>query len=55
MALQAGFPLLDFGMLKGRRKQEYFMAIQYGLDRRYEPMEKIFGEVIERTLRLRGR
>jgi cell filamentation protein len=55
MALQAGSPLLDFGMPKGRRKQEYFRAIQCGLDRRYGPMEKIFGEVIERTLRLRRR
>jgi cell filamentation protein len=55
MALQAGSPLLDFGMLKGRRKQEYFMAIQCGLDRHYGPMEKIFGEVIERTLRLQRR
>jgi cell filamentation protein len=55
MALQAGSPLLDFGMLKGGRKQEYFRAIQCGLDRRYGPMEKIFGEVIERTLRLRRR
>lgn len=54
MALQAGSPLLDFGMLKGRRKKEYFMAIQCGLDRRYGPMEKIFGEVIEQTLWLRG-
>ena len=55
MALQAGSPILDFGMLKGGRKQEYFMAIQCGLDRHYGPMEKIFGEVIEWTLRLQRR
>ncbi len=55
MALQAGLPLLDFGMLKGGRKQEYFTAVQSGLDRNYGPMEKIFDEVIERTLRLHGK
>jgi len=54
MALQAGSPLLDFRMLRGKRRQEYFMAIRCGLDRNYGPMEKIFGEVIERTLRLRS-
>jgi cell filamentation protein len=53
MALQAELPPFDFGMVKGRKKQEYFIAIQAGLDRNYSPMEKIFDEVIERTLRLR--
>jgi cell filamentation protein len=53
MALQAGLPPLDFGMVKGRKKQEYFIAVQAGLDRNYGPMEKVFDEVIERTLRLR--
>jgi len=55
MALQAKLPLLDFGMLKGKKKQEYFKAVQFGLNRKYEPMEKIFREVIERTLRLQNR
>ena len=55
MALQAGLPLLDFGVLKGRKKQEYFIAVQAGLDRKYGPMEKIFDEVVERTLRPRKR
>lgn len=51
MALQAGYPILDFGMLKGKRKQDYFIAIRSGLDRRYDPIEKIFGELFEQTLR----
>ena len=55
MALQAELPPLDFGMLKGRKKQEYFVAVQSGLNRNYEAMKKIFDEVIERTLRLQGR
>ena len=53
MALQAQLPLLDFSILKGRRKQGYFNAVQSGLDRNYGPMEKIFDKVIARTLRLR--
>jgi cell filamentation protein len=55
MALQAGSPLLDFGMLKGKWKREYITAIQCGLDRNYDPMKKIFGEVIDRSLRLQKR
>jgi len=55
MALQADLPPLDFSILKGREKREYFIAVQSGLDRTYDPMEKIFDEVIERTLRLRSR
>jgi len=40
--------------LKGKKKQEYFIAVQFGLDRNYATMEKIFDEVIERTLRLQS-
>ena len=40
------------GMLKGNKKQGYFAAVQFGLNRNYEPMEKIFDEVIEMTVRL---
>jgi cell filamentation protein len=55
MALQAGLPPLDFGSIKGKKKKEYFAAVQAGLDRNYEPMEKIFSDVIGRTLRIHGR
>ncbi|MCX5846118.1 MAG: hypothetical protein NTW12_07140 [Deltaproteobacteria bacterium] len=44
---------LDFAMLKGKKKQDYFFAVQSGLTQTYELMEKIFGEVIEWTLRQR--
>jgi hypothetical protein len=37
--------------LKGRKKREYFAAVQAGMDQNYGPMEKIFREVINRTLR----
>ena len=55
MALQAGLPPLDFGSITGRKRQEYFAAVRAGMDRDYEPMEKIFSDVIRRTLRARSK
>lgn len=54
MVLQTGLPPLDFGGIKSRTRREYFAAVRSGLDRNYEPMEKIFSGVIRRTLRARG-
>jgi cell filamentation protein len=53
MALQAGLPALDFGGIKGRKRQEYFAAVQAGTDRDYFPMERVFTSVIRRTSRRR--
>lgn len=50
MALQAGLPLLDFSTIANEKKESYFAAVQAGLDRNYQPMEKIFAEVIERSV-----
>ena len=55
MALQAGLPPLNFHGIKGPRRREYFAAVRAGLERNYEPMEKIFSGVIRRTLRARAR
>ena len=55
MGLQAGLPPLDFGNIKGRKRQEYFAAVRAGMDRDYEPMDKIFSDVIGRTLGARAR
>lgn len=55
MALQAELPPLDFSILKGKKKQEYFVAVQAGISRNYEPMEKTFEQVLEKTLRLQSR
>jgi len=55
MALQAGLPPLDFGSIKGGKRQEYFAAVQAGLDRDYKPMEKVFSAVIRRTQRIHER
>ena len=50
MALQAGLPFLDFSGFEKERREEYFTAVRYGLDRNYEPMEKVFTDVIDRSL-----
>jgi cell filamentation protein len=52
MALQAELPPLDFKLLKGRKKEEYFIAVRSGLGWNYDAMAKIFDEVIEWSLRL---
>lgn len=50
MALQTGLPPLDFSELQEAKRDEYFAAVQAGMDRDYKPMERIFNGVIERTL-----
>lgn len=50
MALQAGLPPLDFTLVAGSAKSTYFAAIQAGMDRNYQPMEKLFAEIIDRSL-----
>lgn len=50
MALQAGLPLLDFSLIADEKKEGYFAAVRAGLDRNYRPMERIFAEVIERSV-----
>ena len=55
MALQAGLLLLDFSDIRGKKKKEYFAAVQAGMDRNYEPMAKVFSDVIRKTLRTHER
>ena len=50
MALQAGLPLLDFSFVAEEKKPDYFAAVQAGLDKNYAPMERLFAEIIERSL-----
>ncbi len=50
MALQAGLPILDFGGIYGKKKRDYISAVQIGLKRNYEPMAKIFLDVIKRSI-----
>ena len=49
MALQAGLPMLNFTLIAEEGKQEYFAAVQAGLDRNYEPMGRLFARVIEQS------
>lgn len=51
MALQAGLPPLDFSELQGAKREAYFAAVRAGMDRDYQPMVKIFTEVIDLTLK----
>ena len=51
MGLQAGLPLLDFSEMAGLRKEEYFAAVRAGLDRDYQPMIRLFVDVIELSSR----
>ena len=50
MALQAGLPLLNFSTIAEEKKQEYFAAVQAGIVKNYEPMVRLFAEIIERSL-----
>lgn len=50
LALQAGLPLLNFSLIAEEIKQEYFAAVQAGLDKNYAPMERLFAQIIERSL-----
>ena len=50
MAAQARLPVLDFTDITGRKRKDYFSAINRGLEMDYKPLEKIFSRIIERTL-----
>jgi cell filamentation protein len=51
MALQAGLPPLDFGGIRGAARQRYFAAVRAAMRRDYTLMERVFSNVIRRTLR----
>ncbi len=51
MALQAELPPLDFSIFAKERREEYFLAVRYGLERNYTPMEEVFKTVIEHSLK----
>jgi hypothetical protein len=47
MGLQAGLPLLDFSEMAGLRKEEYFAAVRAGMDLDFQPMTRLFVDIIE--------
>lgn len=55
MGLQAGLPPLDFTGIDGVKRDEYFAAVQAGMDLDYKSMGRIFTGVINGTLAVSGR
>jgi cell filamentation protein len=47
MAVQAGFPPLNFEIIEKKKHTEYIMAIQASVHRNYEPIEEIFRLILE--------
>jgi cell filamentation protein len=48
--LCGGLPVLDFSVLDGERREEYFAAVRSGLDRDYQPMKRLMDDIIESSL-----
>lgn len=55
MALQAGYPSLDFSPLAGRGKLAYVAAIHAAVGGDYGPMVLCFSRVLQRTRRVYGK
>jgi len=47
MALQAGMPLLDFSLIAEEKKNEYFAAVQAGLDKNYRERLKVADQMVK--------
>lgn len=54
MALQAGLPVLQFRSMTGGRREDYFAAVQAGINGDFLPMKRAFARVVSETL-ARGR
>ena len=54
MASQTGLPVLTFKDITGRKRKEYFMAINSGLSRDYRLMEVLFEKIIERSIKAKS-
>ncbi len=57
MALQAGFPELDYGFTKrgkSRRDRVYLAAVIAGYGQNYEPLGRFLAEALRRGLRTGG-
>lgn len=51
MGLQAGYPTLDFSPMAGRGKSGYVAAIHAAVAGDYDPMQRCFNRVLQRTWR----
>ena len=52
MALQAGWPPLDFDGIRGDAKRRYIAAIHAAQGNDYEPLEQVFAAVLRRTSKM---
>lgn len=52
MALQADLPPLDFSPIAGRGKRAYIAAIHAAMGKDYEPLNRLFVRIIDRSQRL---
>ena len=50
MALQAGFPMLDFTFISEYQRSKYIIAVQAGMCKNYQPMEALFSEILEMSI-----
>jgi cell filamentation protein len=50
MGLQAGLPVLQFSSMTGGRREDYFAAVQAGINGDYLPMKRAFARVVSETL-----
>jgi len=41
---------IGFGLIAGIKKEAYFDVVQAGMDKSYQPMERLFAEIIERSV-----
>lgn len=56
MALQAGYPLLNFASISKDNTESfnnYIKAIHSGMDVNYEPMQKLFIKIIDDSIKNR--
>ncbi len=55
MAVQAGFPPLNFEIIEKRKHEEYIAAVQASVGQNYGPMEEIFRLILGSSPGSRGR
>ena len=41
---------MDSGLIAGVKKEAYFAAVQAGMDKNYQPMERLFAGIIEKSV-----
>jgi cell filamentation protein len=42
--------VIGFGLIAGIKKETYFAPVQAGMEKNYQPMEKLFAGIIEKSV-----